>query len=177
MSVKKNRISGKAGPPAPLYATSDGGVVVTTTQNGQLGTLYTLDQNGNITLQSADTGIAHSWLGQSYYDPAGTISSISLPLIQLAPTFAAVTGGNRSGNGTAIQQVQTNKPQFGDEQLPPPGASLRTNYNSIELITTASPDTIFSQFIQTFVGVQSPNNDVVGVEIDGGVSTSLVRTG
>jgi hypothetical protein len=65
-----------AWPPAvyPLYATADGGAIVTTTPQcppnlffanacptPQHGTLYTVDQNGNVTSQTPDTGAILSW--------------------------------------------------------------------------------------------------------------------
>lgn len=88
----------------PLYATADGGAIVTSTQppcqptwvvapfgtpacplssqsQAQLGTLYTVDQNGNVTSQTPDPGAILSWSDQSY-DPAPsvpTISALALP--------------------------------------------------------------------------------------------------
>ena len=47
---------GGANPVTPLYATSDGGVIVTTTQGGILGNLYTLDQHGEVS-QTTDAGM------------------------------------------------------------------------------------------------------------------------
>jgi hypothetical protein len=90
----------------PLYATSDGGVIVTSTQNGQLGTLYTLDQNGNVASQTPDTGAVYSWSGESYVSflsSGAGISEIELPLIDVdAASFWSETGGNPSQNGVAI---------------------------------------------------------------------------
>jgi hypothetical protein len=104
----------------PLYATADGGVVVTSTQPtcpagipswssvvlvepdnigpgvicqgslmhidvptshglGTLGTLYTLDKNGDIVSQTADTGARMSWTGNWYVDPQGTATRINAP--------------------------------------------------------------------------------------------------
>lgn len=70
----------------PLYATADGGAIVTSTapcqqistwapfgrapcplnsqSQSRLGTLYTVDQNGNTTSQTPDTGATMSWTGQ-----------------------------------------------------------------------------------------------------------------
>jgi hypothetical protein len=55
----------------PLYATADGGAIVTSatrTQYGitEPGNLYTVDQNGNTTGQQPDTGAALSWTGSWY---------------------------------------------------------------------------------------------------------------
>jgi hypothetical protein len=105
-------------PVTPLYATADGGAIVTSTtqcsrnivtQNictPQLGTLYTVDQNGNVTAQTPDTGAVYSWTNQWYDPPASgsTVSGISMPPIILASTFAAVLEGNLSLNGTSLKQ-------------------------------------------------------------------------
>ena len=88
----------------PLYTTSDGGVIATTTQNGTLGTLYTLDQYGNITLQTADTGAQLSWIGNWYVDPPGMASAISEPGLELTG-FDAVARGNPSKNDRAIGEI------------------------------------------------------------------------
>ena len=70
---------------------------------GQLGTLYTLDQYGNATSQTADTGARVSWTGQWYQDPAGLLSSLALPLIDVDPGyFGLVAEGNPSQNGLAF---------------------------------------------------------------------------
>jgi hypothetical protein len=65
-------------PITPLYATADGGAIVTSTTqcahnvvtdtpcSPQLGTLYTLDQNGIVTSQTPETGAVPSWTGLSY---------------------------------------------------------------------------------------------------------------
>jgi hypothetical protein len=119
----------------PLYATSDGGIVVTNTYAacapgnisltivgyacqsqptdptpralpsesgaGQLGTLYTLDQNGNVTSQTADLGTVYSWTGNWYADPVGSVSNYSFPLLNLASSFWPIAGANASGNSVA----------------------------------------------------------------------------
>jgi hypothetical protein len=121
--------------PTPLYATSDGGVIVTSTPAvcpggdlaydqhlnlvcqdnlglpstsgpNPLGTLYTLDQNGNVTSSTPDPGAVYSWKG-SYVtagDPA--VQSATLPIPYFAPTYGAVLGGNltavSSRSGAAV---------------------------------------------------------------------------
>jgi hypothetical protein len=126
---------GSNAPPVyPLYATADGGAIVTSSARtcppgdltnvegtfgclstalspvdlgyGQLGTLYTVDQNGNVTSQQPDTGAVYSWTNQ-WYDPAAsgsTVSALTLPPIYLASSFMAVLGGNQSSNGSAVPE-------------------------------------------------------------------------
>jgi hypothetical protein len=155
----------------PLYATADGGAIVTTTTQcptapvgsptctPTLGTLYTFDQYGNFTPQGADTGAEYSWTGQ-WYDPppaGGSISAVSQPQPSLSPSFAAILEGNHSGTPVGIQQVQTNQTVADVEQAPSSDAvtnpAYHANYNSIELLTPVSPGQIFQNYIQTFSGV------------------------
>ena len=121
----------------PLYATSDGGMILTTTPEdcapgdistedgvlygcllnqgltpwqtgyGQLGTLYTLDQYGSVTLQTTDTGAKYSWTGNWYVDPAGTIVDNAFPYLDLGPSYAAAQGQNLSGTGASTASVST----------------------------------------------------------------------
>jgi hypothetical protein len=125
----------ETGTPAvtPLYATADGGVIATNTTQCSAnlapppalgyagnsnpppcapwstsggGTLYTLDQNGSVTSQRADTGAVYSWTDQ-WYDPqpnAPTVSAVTLPAINLAPSFWALLGGNQSSDGSAAPE-------------------------------------------------------------------------
>ena len=95
---------------------------------------------------------------------------IAAPNTNYATTFAVFTGGNASGQGTAIQQVMSKLPQTGVEQLPnltspvcwplpigtPPFTPTCGNINAIELLTSRSPDYIFQNFIQTFAPVTQP---------------------
>jgi hypothetical protein len=177
-------------PVLPLYATFDGGMIVTSSQSSDpesqveqftLGTLYTLDQNGNITSQTTDTGAVPSWTNQWYVDPPGTASAVAQPAPPYTGTFAAITGGNQSDNGTAIDQVATNEPQGNVHQVPDSDAAppclftglqhpqaLCSNYNGLELLTTVSPSVIFSRYLQTFLGAQpqqlpNPSDDVAQV--------------
>ncbi|MFZ3213427.1 MAG: IPT/TIG domain-containing protein [Terriglobales bacterium] len=84
----------------PLYATVDGGAIVTSTQPGssQLGTLYTLGQGGGIASQAPDTGAVYSWLGQWYDAPASaaTLSAITGPAMLLAVAPWPMFQGNPS---------------------------------------------------------------------------------
>jgi hypothetical protein len=57
--------------------------------------------------------------------------------------------------------------------LPPNGATLRTNYNSIEILTTVSPSYIFQTYLQTFEGAWPGINDVATVPI----TTDITSTG
>jgi IPT/TIG domain/Bacterial Ig-like domain (group 2)/Beta-propeller repeat/Galactose oxidase, central domain len=126
---------GASGPVASLYATSDGGVIVTSTQpvcppgnivfndvrgypecqasesdrvpipyslQGQLGSLYTLDQYGNTTSQTADTGAKVSWTGKWYMDPPGTITSNSVPPLDFALSLGAFGWGNPSATAESM---------------------------------------------------------------------------
>jgi hypothetical protein len=51
-------------------------------------------------------------------------------------------------NGTVLSPSGPSFPL--QKQLPLQGASLNSNYNAIEILTIASPDTIFSKYLQTF---------------------------
>ena len=127
-----------------------------------------LDSNGNPSQVAAPPGgiAQNSWYGHWYVqNPEGT-DLVKLPTVDLPASFWAVPGGNQSSNGAAIQQVQTNQQQGTSHQIPAQGASLNSNYNSIELLTTATPDFIFNQYIQTFAGVQIGNgNDIATVPV------------
>jgi hypothetical protein len=132
----------------PLYATSassdplcwtypqalgcntvDGGVVVTSSWNSTLGTLYNLDQNGNLISQTADTGAVMSWTGGWYVPTSeqasnsiggtpqaavdttvtetGTDISMINVLLMPASSFLGVIGGNYSNTGVAIPALGT----------------------------------------------------------------------
>jgi len=88
-----------------LYATADGGVVVSSSVPGQLGTLYALDINGNVTSQAPDTGAALSWTGEWYAPQGSGVAELQLPLVYTdGASFWPVSGGNPSGNQVAIVQ-------------------------------------------------------------------------
>jgi hypothetical protein len=80
----------------PAYATADGGAIVRSMPTSGQATLYTLDQDGNVTSQTADTGAVSSWTGNWYADPLGTISQVSMPLLNLASSFWPFAGANPS---------------------------------------------------------------------------------
>ena len=90
-------------PITPLYATADGGVIVTSSWNGTLGTLYQLDQNGNTTSQMPDLGAVLSWTNQWYAGVGGySVSALALPVPKLAESYWPIVGANNSNTGTAI---------------------------------------------------------------------------
>ena len=94
---------------SPLYATADGGAIVTcTTQcptnivlsfpcTPVLGTLYTIDQNGNVTSQTADTGSSPSWIGWGW-DAAVLLSETVSESTGASPSWGVSYGTNRNGN-------------------------------------------------------------------------------
>jgi hypothetical protein len=88
----------------PEYATADGNVTVTSTQNAQLGSLYTLDQSGNIVSEAPDNGAYYSWTNNWYTNQGGITSMVAGPPLDIAPTFAAFALGNPSNNGTSIKE-------------------------------------------------------------------------
>jgi hypothetical protein len=126
----------------PLYATADGGTIVTSTTQCSynivtynpnpgtppcpaFGTLYTVDQNGNVTSQTPDAGAVYSWTNQ-WYDPApagGAVASVTLSPLYLAMTFAAILNGNASETGASVgQQPYAPLPSCYDTTLKPPVA-------------------------------------------------------
>jgi len=188
----------------PQIATADGGSIATYIQPGPdacLPTTYggavTFDQNGNQTGQAGNLvenptqqtggrwlGWMANQLGNSYSIGSGAATSLTSASFSYAPTFAALGGGNSSGQGTAIQQVQTNQAQSAQKQLPnlslpvfcTPGGTLGGldsiplpltptcgNLNAIELLTSQSPASIFQTYLQTFLPVtaQDSNNTVM----------------
>ncbi|HLG99614.1 MAG TPA: hypothetical protein VKX49_25120, partial [Bryobacteraceae bacterium] len=154
----------------PYTATADGGFIG---QQDSASPVLKFDQNGNATGQSTalgDPGWLGNTLGYSYSASSGGVSEVSSSPTAYATTFAAVQGGNASHQGTAIQQVVTKMPQGPAEQLPnlsgpvvcdplPTGVTPTCgNINALELLTTASPDSIFQNLIQTFAPVTIPND-------------------
>jgi hypothetical protein len=110
----------------PLYATADGGVIVTSkqVQNCQpnpdrcdtVGTpvRYTLDQDGNTTVQTPDTGAVLSWSDVWYGSPdvlssvngnstvaSSGLTSFAFAPISWAPSFWPDGGGSPSPKGAA----------------------------------------------------------------------------
>jgi hypothetical protein len=167
-----------------LLTTSDGGGVA----QSPSGQYVTFDQSGNSTGQLTSLPTL-SWT-TGYQTSSGSVSAVVSPNITLATTYAAIRGplpsisqdflengfdsspsGNASGNNTAVWQVISPIPPSTSlaKQLPPPGQSLNHNYNSIEILTTASVDTIFTNYIGSFAGAGAANtanqviNDVADI--------------
>ena len=137
----------------PQMATADGGVIA---QN-ENGAAITIDQNGNVTGQLGSLPI-QSWIGNSYQ--LGSVDLISQLPISPAASFWAISGGNNSGNNTAILQAVAPGQQGDDLQVPPTDAfNLTTTYNAIELLTDKTPDFIFVNFLQTFDGCKKLNGN------------------
>jgi hypothetical protein len=151
-------------------ATVDGGLIV----QSSAGAYLTLDGNGNVTGQLTASRVVPSWIGAQYALSTAGLASFALPPPGLAGTFAAISGGNHSGNNTAIQQVLTNQPQGSSDQVPAAGDQTNSNYNSIELLTNQAPDQIFARYIQTFDGAKGVNNTVVDTQ--GGPITAVGQT-
>jgi hypothetical protein len=103
-------------PITPLYATADGGVIVTTTAQCSykvvtdtpctpgLGILYTVDQNGNVTSQQPDQGAVGSWTGEWTVASGGVVSDVGPQFDVDDASFASQVGGNPSQNGAATPQ-------------------------------------------------------------------------
>jgi hypothetical protein len=125
---------GSNAPPVyPLYATADGGAIVTSSARtcppgdltnvegtfgclstalspvdlgyGQLGTLYTVDQNGNVTSQMLDPGTMYSWKAAyaSTGDPVLNQVPPYFDLATIAASHAAIAGGSLMHNGFYIK--------------------------------------------------------------------------
>jgi hypothetical protein len=100
----------------PLYATADGGVIVTTTTQCSykvvtdtpctpgLGILYTVDQNGNVTSQQPDQGAVGSWTGEWTVASGGVVLDVGAQFGVDDASFASQVGGNPSQNGVAVPQ-------------------------------------------------------------------------
>jgi hypothetical protein len=88
----------------PLYATADGGQIVTSAPTDSQGNrgdgmLFTMDQNGSMTGQTTDMGAVLSWTGGWYKSGTASSSGItkySLALVDLALSFWPAFGGNLS---------------------------------------------------------------------------------
>jgi hypothetical protein len=102
-------ITGVGDPITPLYATADGGAIVTSTTVDQFGTssfgnLYTVDLNGNTVGQTADMGARITW-ANNWYSGLSSIVSTVFPPLETATSFAAFLNGNPSNNGAAQKPV------------------------------------------------------------------------
>ncbi len=93
----------------PLYATADGGAIVTSTTtdgngNTQLGTLYTVNQMGSVVAQDSDRVATYSWLNNWYALSNGAITRVSQVSVSSASTWDAILAGNPSGTPVATPQ-------------------------------------------------------------------------
>jgi hypothetical protein len=154
----------------PDIATADGGIIADT-GGSYYGNLYapgptsTFDATGLATGQNPSFENLIDWPGNRYYALAGTsVAANTGTATDFAPTYAATLGGNQSENGTSIWEVisPTVPSTPLQKQLPPQNFPLNSNYNSIELLTTASPDTIFTEYLATFAGAGLPPNNING---------------
>jgi len=145
--------------------------------DSQAGVLQ-LDSSGNASqVTSSSGGVPQvTWGGAWYLENSQGSSEFELPQVTLADSTWTMPVGNESNNSAAIDQVQSNQTQGTSHQLPPNNATLNTNYNSIELLTTVSPATIFAQYIQTFAGVQARNKNSIATCPDGTNVTASGQT-
>jgi hypothetical protein len=138
--------------------------------------MTTFDANGNATGQNSSLSgnSSAAWSGNAIYTvgPDASVSSTVPASVYLDTSYGAMIGGNQSKNGTAIQQVQGIQQQSTDEQLPPTGSTVNTNYNSIELLTGVAPAQIFSQYVQTFAGAQIGRNTIATVPANTNITAS-----
>src|SRR2546425_12240955 len=116
----------------PQMATADGGIIAqpinTNTDTLIPGPATIFDSNGNATGQNPSfaDGTSWNWPGnRSYSTAASNLTATNLTPPLYAPTYAALSAGNQSANGTSIWQVispiaPSTTPQ---KQLPPPGAT------------------------------------------------------
>jgi hypothetical protein len=141
----------------PTDVTADGGVIA---ESFDGSTFSTFDANGNANGQTVSGAViaGTSWTGRASYTAGSSVTSTAVTPVLYAQSYGAMAAGNQSGNGTPILQVLSPIPagETLQKQLPPSGAPLGWNYNSIEILTTVSPATIFSNYIQTFAGAGNP---------------------
>ena len=154
-----------------VAASAGGGIAINDSQAG----VTLLDPNGNPSQIGGTAGSTAqtSVLGNWYLQSAQAFSELLQSPLALAQTFWAFPGGSQSPSAIATQQVQANQTQGTVKQLPPSGATLNTNYNSIEILTTESVGYIFQTYLQTFEGAWPGNNDVATVP----TTTNLTGTG
>ena len=108
----------------PIYATADGGVIATSTfqcsanlapppavpspgncapwSTSGGGTLYTLDQNGNVTSQTPDSGATMAWGGDWYASVGAVIDKTAPSQLDLDWSWGAVANGNPSATGISV---------------------------------------------------------------------------
>ena len=151
---------------SPQVVTAGGGVIA---QSSDGLTTATFDASGNATGQnpSLSGNSLPNWFGNTAYTvgPGGSVVSTVFTPIDYDASAVALLGGNQSATGTSIWQILSPFSTGSQKQLPPAGATLDANYNSIELLTSTAPDLIFSNYIQTFNGARAPNNDEVDVVV------------
>jgi hypothetical protein len=106
--VPAGSYNGLTPPLTPLYATADGGAIVRSGPaigSTQPGTLYTVDQNGNVTSQMPDPGTTYSW--KAAYATTGDPQVQEVPpyfdLATMASSYAAIAGGSLMHNGFYIK--------------------------------------------------------------------------
>jgi hypothetical protein len=151
-------ITGVGDPITPLYATADGGAIVTSTTIdpfgvSHLGTLYTVDQNGNVAGQAADLGAVYSWT-KGWYLPTYIGSAItglsrsSLDAIGYANTFAATANGNPSHTEQAVKMELL--PSF-DHCTATPGCigHFEAIYNALDDLIVRLKDPVIASLAQT----------------------------
>lgn len=141
----------------PLYATADGGAIVTSTTqcthnivtdtpcSPQLGTLYTVDQNGNVTSQTPDPGVVYSWTG-GLYDPSARVSAVPglLPIDPAASFCAFASGGGPGGNPSLTHVMVRN---------------LLAKMFVPSTMDTVSSDQDWEQHIRTYSGLPKSSLD------------------
>lgn len=166
-----------------MVALSGNSVYINDSQAG----ISQLNAGGNATSLTSNLGGVPqpAWSGRWELQTALGSSATYLPPATLADSFWAMPEGNQSPNGAAIEQVETNQAQGMTHQLPPSSAMppcfftadpeqqwLCSNYNAMELHTTALPSQIFSQYLQTYLGAQPGNNDQATVPLNTNVTAS-----
>ncbi|HEV3039143.1 MAG TPA: IPT/TIG domain-containing protein [Candidatus Angelobacter sp.] len=103
-------VNGNPTPVTPMYATADGGAIVTsstTTQDGtkQFGSLFTLDKDGNQTSQTPDTGAVYSWRNNWYSSNGGPAQNGAASLVR-ARFGGTLAGLSPSGDGLQSLPLQ-----------------------------------------------------------------------
>ena len=83
----------------PQIATADGGVIATTPAGGTVK----FEANGNATGQLGSAPV-RSWVNNSYSSGESAVTSIAAQIVKYAQVFTAIAGGNRSQNGTSVQE-------------------------------------------------------------------------
>jgi hypothetical protein len=168
-SVNWNYQAGTQSTLSFVAATAGAGVAITDSQNGVIQL-----NNGTPTQISSSLGTVQTSLDASWYlQTSQPVSKLYLSPLVLAQSYWAFPHGSQFPMGAAMDMVQTDQPQGTTKQLPPSGATLNTNYNSIEILTTEPPSYIFQNYLQTFFGAWPGINGVATVPI----STNITGIG